>query len=84
MKKQKNFGKGMEVEGRRYTDTRVDEQKRGLSIKSMPVTLLLQGTSEKHYLVNLIDTPGHVNFSDEVSCHIRIRSCHIRARQLLR
>ena len=35
-------GGGKSSEGRRYTDTRVDEQKRGLSIKAMPVTLLLQ------------------------------------------
>jgi len=58
--------------GRRYTDTRVDEQKRGLSIKAMPVTLLLQAPSEKHYVFNLMDTPGHVNFSDEVSASLRL------------
>ena len=54
-------------DGERYTDSRVDEQKRGLSIKAMPVTLLLQSSSEKHYVMNLIDTPGHTNFSDEVT-----------------
>jgi 116 kDa U5 small nuclear ribonucleoprotein component len=49
----------------RYTDTRDDEQSRGISIKAMPMTLVLPGGSGKSYLVNLIDCPGHVNFNDE-------------------
>mmetsp|Transcript_1942 Transcript_1942/g.4164 ORF Transcript_1942/g.4164 Transcript_1942/m.4164 type:complete len:992 (-) Transcript_1942:146-3121(-) len=57
---------------RRYTDSRVDEQKRGLSIKAAPLTLLLQASSEKHYVTNLIDTPGHVCFSDEVTAGLRL------------
>ena len=56
----------------RYTDSRVDEQKRGLSIKATPVTLLLQGSSEKHYVCNFMDTPGHVNFQDEVTAALRL------------
>ncbi|KAL1515598.1 hypothetical protein AB1Y20_002218 [Prymnesium parvum] len=59
-------------EGRRYTDSRMDEQKRGLSIKAMPMTLLLQSPSDKHYLCNFMDTPGHLNFSDEVSAGLRL------------
>lgn len=51
---------------RRYTDTRKDEQDRGVSIKSTPVSLILPSTKDKSYLINLLDTPGHVNFSDEV------------------
>ncbi|CDI84214.1 hypothetical protein EAH_00014200 [Eimeria acervulina] len=134
---------------RRYTDTREDEQKRGLSIKAVPVSLLLQtskhfrarqinpaiqatqqqqqqqdaaaaenpdaaaaadGTDKKNdaadnssstnssssssssksnsssssesegvvyggsrsYLFNIIDTPGHVCFSDEASAAMRL------------
>ena len=33
---------GRKEEGERYTDSRVDEQKRGLSIKAAPISLLLQ------------------------------------------
>lgn len=46
----------------RYTDTRMDEQQRGLSIKSTPMSLLLSSTREKSYLFNLIDTPGSLPF----------------------
>jgi U5 small nuclear ribonucleoprotein component len=57
---------------RRYTDSRVDEQARGVSIKAAPVTLLLQDGRDKSYMLNLLDTPGHVNFSDEVTAGLRI------------
>jgi U5 small nuclear ribonucleoprotein component len=41
-------------------------QARGISIKAMPMSLVLEGGSGKSYLANLIDCPGHVNFNDEV------------------
>jgi U5 small nuclear ribonucleoprotein component len=56
----------------KYTDCRQDEQKRGMSIKAMPMSLVLQNTKDKSYLVNLFDTPGHPNFNDEVSAALRI------------
>ncbi|KAL9248710.1 110 kDa U5 small nuclear ribonucleoprotein component CLO-like protein [Drosera capensis] len=56
----------------RYTDTRVDEQERRISIKSVPMSLVLEDGNGKSYLVNLMDTPGHVNFSDEMSAALRI------------
>jgi 116 kDa U5 small nuclear ribonucleoprotein component len=57
---------------KRYTDTRIDEQDRELSIKSCAVTLVLEAMSAKSYLVNILDCPGHVNFSDESSAALRM------------
>ena len=42
----------------RFTDTRLDEQQRGVSLKMVPMSLLLEASSGKSYLMNLIDTPG--------------------------
>jgi len=55
-----------------YTDTRIDEQQRGLSIKAMPMSLVMQSLSGKSFLCNVMDAPGHVNFSDEATTAIRI------------
>jgi len=56
----------------KYTDTRLDEQARGMSLKAMPMTLPLQSSRGKTMLFNMIDTPGHVNFSDEVTASYRL------------
>ena len=56
----------------RYTDILFTEQERGVSIKSMPVTLVTQDVKGKSFLLNAFDTPGHVNFSDEVTAAMRL------------
>ncbi|CAK5280364.1 unnamed protein product [Mycena citricolor] len=56
----------------RYTDTHVLSRERDISIKSSPMSLVLSTTAGKSHLLHLIDTPGHVNFVDEVACAIRL------------
>ncbi|CCH43514.1 Elongation factor G [Wickerhamomyces ciferrii] len=65
-KNQKNYKK------LRYTDNETLEIERGLTIKLSPMTLLLPNLKSSSLVLNIIDTPGHVNFLDEVSVAQRL------------
>jgi len=56
----------------KWTDNRRDEVDREMSVKASPFTVVLPDSRDKSYLFNFIDTPGHPNFSDEVTTGIRL------------
>ena len=56
----------------KYTHTLLTEQKHNISLSSTPITLPLSNSNGQTYAITIMDTPGHVQFHDEVIASLKI------------